>query len=330
MRVERLPLEQAVGHLLLHNVVDVDGRRLIRKGVALTAQHLDKLRSLDVAQIEVAILDEDDVWEDDAAGQLAAALEAPELTTARGIGGRINFQTAVQGVLYVDVARLAALNQLPGVTLATRRQHTVVKPERGENRIATLKIIPYAIPQTRLQTAIDLASARPGIMDVRPLAPRRLALLISGDPATHERLQRQFEPPTRQRLQALNSDLGAIETVPQTETALVAALQRLLPQHDGLILAGQTSIMDLNDLPLRALRAAGARVTVHGAPVDPGNLLALARLDGKTILCAPGCARSPTHNIMDLVLPRLLVGERLDQADIATMGLGGLLKPTPH
>ncbi len=84
--------------------------------------------------------------------------------------------------------------------------------------------------------------------------------------------------------------------------------------------------MDPDDLPLRALRAIGAQVTVYGAPVDPGNLLAIAYRDETPILCAPGCARSLSYNVVDLVLPRLLTGDQLDQSKIAALGLGGLLR----
>ena len=48
------------------------------------------------------------------------------------------------------------------------------------------------------------------------------------------------------------------------------------------------------------------------------------------ILGAPGCARSPKDNIVDLVLPRLLVGDRLTAADIVAFGHGGLLEDVPE
>jgi hypothetical protein len=43
-------------------------------------------------------------------------------------------------------------------------------------------------------------------------------------------------------------------------------------------------------------------------------------------MCAPGCARNPAPNIVDLILPRLLLGDRLEQCDMAQFGLGGYLK----
>jgi molybdopterin biosynthesis enzyme len=94
---------------------------------------------------------------------------------------------------------------------------------------------------------------------------------------------------------------------------------------DLLILAGQTSIMDENDSTIRALCQAGAELAVHGAPVEPGNLLALAYFPATPVLCAPGCAKGLKRNVVDLVLPRLLLGDRLELRDIARLALGGFL-----
>ena len=48
------------------------------------------------------------------------------------------------------------------------------------------------------------------------------------------------------------------------------------------------------------------------------------------ILGAPGCARSPKTNIVDLLLPRLLAGDRLTRGDVAALGHGGLLEDVPE
>ena len=76
---------------------------------------------------------------------------------------------------------------------------------------------------------------------------------------------------------------------------------------------------------MRALRRAGAEATLSGAPVEPGNLLALAYLPGTPVMCAPGCAKGLKRNVVDLVLPRLLLGDRLERRDIAALALGGFL-----
>jgi molybdenum cofactor cytidylyltransferase len=78
-----------------------------------------------------------------------------------------------------------------------------------------------------------------------------------------------------------------------------------------IILAGETAIMDSHDIAPRAVERSGGEVTCFGAPVDPGNLLMLAYLDGVPIVGAPGCVRSQKTNVIEWVLPPLLAGERL-------------------
>jgi molybdenum cofactor cytidylyltransferase len=56
----------------------------------------------------------------------------------------------------------------------------------------------------------------------------------------------------------------------------------------------------------------------------------LGYLGGVPVLGAPGCARSRKINIIDWVLPRLLVGEALTRADIFALGHGGLLEDAPE
>ena len=60
-------------------------------------------------------------------------------------------------------------------------------------------------------------------------------------------------------------------------------------------------------------------------PVDPGNLLMVGELEGKPVVGAPGCARSPAENGCDWVLQRLLAQLPVDDNYISGLGVGGLL-----
>ncbi len=325
MQIRSLTIEEASGHVLIHNVVDQGGKKVLKKGSLLGAEGLEILRQLGHSRVEVAVLGEDDLREDEAAAAIADALlggEGVPLRATRAVGGRVNFHVEANGVLYVDAERLAALNTLPGVALATRAAHALLGPALETTQVATLKIIPYAIPRARVEEAARLAR---GILRVAPLPAQRVALLVTADEAGGARLQQQFEGPTRARLERIGSELATVALAPQDEAAIADAAQRLLAAHDALIVGGQTSIMDQEDTTLRALAGIGAEVALHGAPVEPGNLLALAYQGAQWILCAPGCAKSPSLNVVDLVLPRLLAGERLGPREIAALGLGGLL-----
>jgi hypothetical protein len=326
MRLEERAVSEAEGTILLHNVADAGGQRTLKKGILLNDEHLAQLEEIGRDRVEVVVLEADDVHEDQAALALAEAMQTRELYLSRPMGGRVNLRATVDGLLEVDVERLLALNMLAGITLATRRQHTVVGPNQVTDNVGTLKIIPYAVHRRDLDRALTLATVRPGIVEVRALEHgRRVALLLVGEAAVHEKLRASFEPPTRTRLERLGADLVTVEGVEQGEAAIAEAVERLAGSADLLIIAGQTSVMDEDDITMRALRRAGAETTLSGAPVEPGNLLAMAYLPGTPVMCAPGCAKGLKRNVVDLVLPRLLLGDRLERRDIAALALGGFL-----
>ena len=329
MRLEALAASEALGTILMHNVADDAGAKVLKKGTRLTQEHLAQLAEMGRATVDVAILEKDDIHEDDAATGLAAALKTEYLTLSRPTGGRVNLRAQMDGLLEVDAGRLIELNMIPGIAVGTRRQHAVVGPNQDTDNLATIKIIPFAIRRQILDLALELAQRRPGIVEFRPFRPGRpAAMLLVGEPSVHDKLRETFLPATQARLGRLACELVATEAVVQEEEAIGQAAARLLQVADLLIIAGQTSIMDEDDTTLRALRAIGAESTLSGAPVEPGNLLALAYFPGKAVLCAPGSAQSLKKNVVDLVLPRLVLGDRLERRDIAALGLGGFLTAT--
>src|SRR5262249_58254502 len=74
-----------------------------------------------------------------------------------------------------------------------------------------------------------------------------------------------------------------------------------------------------------ALRLIGARMERHGAPAHPGSVLWLAWWNDDPVLGMPTCGMFSQATTFDLVLPRILAGDRLDNRDIAELGHGGLL-----
>ena len=115
------------------------------------------------------------------------------------------------------------------------------------------------------------------------------------------------------------------------EAALARAIAEEVGRDAGLVLlAGETAIVDRQDIAPRAIERAGGTIEAFGAPVDPGNLLLLAYVGSVPIVGAPGCARSRKANVVDELLPRLLAGERVGRRDLAAFGAGGLLEDVPE
>jgi carbon-monoxide dehydrogenase small subunit len=236
-----------------------------------------------------------DVGEDEAASRIAGAAAGAGLEAGRASAGRANLLARDRGVLRFDPARLSEWNLSDGVTIATLPTRGAVAPRQ---LAATVKVVPYALPRETVERIEADARDRGSLLRLDSLTSHRVALLLSGSASAAERVRRDFEGPLAARVEALGSRIEWIEFVPLEdetgEAALAAAIGRRLADGAGLVLlAGETAIVDRQDIAPRAIERAGGRIEAFGAPVDPGNLLLLAYVGAIPVVGAPGCARSP-------------------------------------
>src|SRR6476660_8950833 len=113
----------------------------------------------------------------------------------------------------------------------------------------------------------------------------------------------------RKRLEPAGAAIVAESRVAHDTAALTKALaEEVRGPADLVVVFGASAIADRRDVIPAAIEAAGGTVAHFGMPVDPGNLLLVGALEGKPVIGAPGCARSPKENGFDWVLQRLLAG----------------------
>ncbi|HXV98033.1 MAG TPA: molybdopterin-binding protein [Anaerolineae bacterium] len=323
MKVVKVPITEAIGHILLHNQAGPDGRKALKKGQRLTPDDVATLQNLGREQVYVAILADDDVGENEAARRLGLVIAGEGLEASSATTGRVNLIATTTGLFKVDVARLLAFNDLAGITLATIPNNTVV---HTKTMTGTIKIIPYGVPQARLEAAAAIATEA-SLVAVKPFIVHKAALITTGSAAAREKVVEGFTSALRERLVSYNTELIEGPYVPEDEAEISEALQWALGSGAKLILiAGETSIMDADDITPRAIKAIGGEITHYGMPVEPGNLMLLAYCHDIPVVGAPGCARSQSYNVVDMVLPRLAAGERLTRRDLIELGHGGLIK----
>ena len=331
MKFGPVPLQAAAGLILGHNIAGLDGRRALRKGRALSALDLAQLTALGRSTVYVAEMAADDVAEDAAARRVATAVAGSNLRCSGAASGRVNLAASVRGVLRVDAGRLLQVNALPGITVATLANHS---PVQARQLAATVKIVPFAVPDALVRACEEAAAAQP-LLWLDAIPARRAAIILSGSAPAGARIIADFEPALRGRLEALGASVTGVHFVALEDEGGEAALAAMLRQQldagcDIILLAGETAIMDRADIAPRAVERAGGSIACFGVPVDPGNLLMLAYVGSVPVLGAPGCARSRKANIVDWVLPRLLAGDRITQAELAALGHGGLLEEIPE
>ncbi len=325
MKFGPVPLEEAIGKVLAHNLVDERGHRLLGKGRLLSDADVGKIRQLGMQRVVVADPGPGDLDENEAARRVGAAVAGPGIRMVTPGVGRANLIARHHGPIAINVPALSILNNIdPGITLATLRNHTLVQPDE---LVTLVKIVPFGIPEGRIIDVESTARRLAPVVDQQKMMSLDAGLIISGPDRAQERLRKALELPTRERLERLGSRLGAVRFTTHEPQGIAAAIRQQIDSGVHLLLIGSVSaIIDRDDVVPAGLRLADGTVTHFGMPVDPGSLLMMGYVDEVPVIGAPGCIRSPRTNVIDLLLPRLLAGERLTRADLVDMGHGGLLE----
>ncbi|MFZ1816124.1 MAG: molybdopterin-binding/glycosyltransferase family 2 protein [Rhizobiaceae bacterium] len=320
MKFGPVELDKAEGAILAHALVLPDGSRF-RKGMRLTREHIDQMRSGGVGSVIAAMLGTDDVGEDEAATLVAGAISGANLRIENAATGRVNIYSESNGLFFADPQIITRLNRIdPGITVATLASPSDVNAGR---MVATVKIIPYAVSRKSVNEALGTGNAP--VIRVDPYGSRRIGVvatrLASLKPSVMDKTIRVLKA----RLEPSGSILVRELRVDHAMDAIAAAIGELAPDCDFVLVFGASAISDMADVIPSAIRSLGGRIVHFGMPVDPGNLLLIGDLDGKPVIGAPGCARSPAENGFDWVLQRLLAGGEVTADEITAMGVGGLL-----
>lgn len=316
------PLEEARGAILAHTL-RLPGK-VIKKGTVLDEAALAALKEAGRRDVIAARLEAGDVPEDEAADRIANLLMAPLVARSRASTGRVNLFAESAGLFTADCGLIDRINQVDeSVTVATLPNRSVVT---AKEMLATIKIIPFAVPGAVLGVIEALAKGRAPVA-VQPFRKLSVGLVLTELPGIKESVMEGAVEATSARVEALMGAMLPVERVRHEEGPVADALTRLRKAGAELLLiAGASAVVDRRDVGPAAIVRAGGAIEHFGMPVDPGNLICLGRIGDVPAMVLPGCARSPKLNGFDWVLQRLFAGQRVTGRDIMGMGVGGLLK----
>lgn len=295
------------------------GRRLSREDLAAIAADP---RALGSDGVTVLVLEPGDVHEDDAALALAAAVAGPGLSTRGPAQSRVDLVAAVDGVLHVRTAALERINRIDPLEVFTAFDGSVV---RAGQLVASVKVAPHVVEQAILDAGRRQAGfGRRPIVRVAPFVRKRVGVVVRE--AIHSVARERFEASVADKVEGLGSELAGIAyaTDDAAVEGAVAAFVSGQDRVDVVLTAGGGST-DPNDPFFGAVEALGGSVVRHGVPAHPGSMLWLGKIGGVAVLGLPTCGAYSKATAADLVLPRLLTGERPGPRLVSGLGHGGLL-----
>jgi molybdenum cofactor cytidylyltransferase len=322
MKFGAVPVADAAGAVAVHSIRK--SGLVLKKGTLIGEAEIAALTAAGIAEIVVARIEPGDVSEDAAAAEIAAAVAGEGVRRDRAFTGRANLFAETAGVLVVDKTAIDRLNEVDeSITFATLPAY---KPVVAGEMIATVKIIPFAVAAAARDAALAVAQRSAPLISVAPHRIRKVGIVSTLMPGLATKVIEKTLRVTEERLAPAGAAIVAERRVPHEQAALAKAIEDVLAAGAELVIVfGASAIADRRDVIPAAVEAIGGRVEHFGMPVDPGNLLLVARVHGRPVLGAPGCARSPKENGFDWVLMRLLAGLEVTREAITGMGVGGLL-----
>ena len=322
--MKKLPVEEAVGQTLCHDMTAIlpDGTKgpLFRRGQVITEADVAKMKDIGKYHVFVWDPEADEFHEEDAARELVEAMLGGGLTASAPSEGKIQINAAVRGLFRLNREALRQINLVEDYTVATRPSFTPV--EAGE-KLCGARIVPLVTKRRNVDEAVRIARENWPVMEVLPYRPLKAGVVITGSEVYYDRIEDRFEPVMRDKLGKYGAELLGFTKCPDELDRILAATEAFLKRDADLILLTGGMSVDPDDLTPTAIRRTGAELIAAGIPMQPGNMLHIARLGKCTLFGVPGASLHSPVTSLDLFLPRLFAGLELTKEDAADLGEGG-------
>ncbi len=319
-------VEDAVGLVIPHDITEiVRGRKkgpAFKKGHVISKKDVEKLKDLGKFHIYCLDFGPEYVHENEAGLMIARAACGPGVEcNLKVTEGKVTFRASRAGLFQVDRKRLLEFNLLGEVMLSTRHDNSMV--DRGD-QVAAGRAIPLVVSRRLMDRAEEILREAQGLLRVRPWQIKRAAIIVTGREVFEGRIKDAFGPAMEEKLQGLGLDVISMEKVTDDAGLISEAVNRAISQGAELVLCTGGMSVDPDDVTRKGIRMAGAEDITYGTPVLPGAMFLVSYINNIPVLGIPACGMYFKTTVLDLVLPRLLVKERIGRREIAEMGHGGL------
>lgn len=322
--MKQIKTVDAVGYVLQHDITQIlPGEfkgRAFKKGHIIQEEDIPKLLSLGKDHIYVLELGDVGVHENDAAIILGNLGKGLNVTAGNEIKeGKVNLHSEVDGILKVDSEKLLELNMLGEISYATLPNNYPVK--KGE-LIGGARVIPLVVSKEKMDMAKEVI--KKPILNVLPYKTYKVGVITTGNEVFYGRIEDKFGKVIYKKLGEYNCEILGQKLCPDDKELIKKAAREFLDQGaEMLIFTGGMSV-DPDDLTPSSIIEMGGELVTYGSPVLPGSMFLLSYLGDIPMMGLPGCVMFGKRTVFDLVLSRVMTGERLTTRDIMMYGTGGL------
>jgi len=321
-QLKKISVEKALGMTLAHDITEiVPGKKkdvAFSRGKIIEKGDIERLLDLGKRYLYVFEGPAKGVHEDDASTRIAQAILGEYMEYTSPKEGKVTIKTTENGLFYVNAQHLFAINKIKNVLLSTLPNRHLVK--KGDI-IAATRIIPLYIDEKSLKRVEKIGEGR--VISVSPFKSLNIGLVITGSEVYTGRVQ-DGSSLVENKLRNYGLTVAGKIIVPDEISMIKDAILSLFNSGVDLVLTTAGLSVDPDDVTKEGIEATGAETLFYGTPVFPGAMFLVARLRGKYILGAPACVYYNRNTVLDIILTRLLAGERMHKNDMVKLSYGGL------
>lgn len=316
--------EDAVGSVLCHDITQiipgVVKDAVFRKGHVVTEEDIPVLLSVGKEHLYVWEQQEGMLHENDAAEILRQVCQSDYMKASEAKEGKIELTAECDGLLKIDREKLNAVNGMGQMVLASRHGNFPVK--KGD-KIVGMRVVPLVIEEEKMNRVKEICGDEP-VFRILPFHSMKAGIVTTGSEVYHGRIQDKFTPVVEEKLRECGVEVMGSTLCDDQPEMVTDAIRSWIDQGAEMVVCTGGMSVDPDDRTPLAIRNATDEVITYGAPVLPGAMFMLAYAKDIPVMGLPGCVMYSKRTIFDLVLPRIVAGERLQAEDFSVLGEGGL------
>ena len=322
--------EDAVGQVLCHDITQiikgVTKDAVFRKGHVVKEEDIPVLLSVGKEHLYIWEKEEGMLHENEASEILRKICQGSNMHPSDVKEGKIELIADIDGVLKIDVEKLNRINSLGEIMIASRHGNFPIK--KGD-KIAGTRVIPLVIHEDKMKAAEEIGGDEP-IFQVRPYEKKKVGIVTTGSEVFKGRIQDTFTPVIREKIAEYGIEEAEHILCDDDHVKITEAIMEMIARGCNMVICTGGMSVDPDDRTPLAIKNTGAEIVTYGAPVLPGAMFMLAYYDGAIpVMGLPGCVMYAKRTIFDLVLPRIMTGEKLKAKDLNLLGQGGLCLSCP-
>ncbi|MCD4782650.1 MAG: molybdopterin-binding protein [Candidatus Eremiobacteraeota bacterium] len=323
--MKRIKVKDAMGKKLAHDITKIIPGKfkdaVFKHGQTIGEEDVDEL--LNLGEDEVFILEgnEEDIHEDDAGLIIAQKASGDGLKAVNKNEAWIDVVAVEPGMFKVEKNVLNMLNMIDEVIFATLPSYVMVEKNRT---VAKVKIRPLYISKEKLGSILQVTKKHGKAIHIQKINNLKIGLIIASTEVFNGRIKDGFHDLIKSKMDEYGLEVDEKIILPDNAEKISDEIINFKNNGMDLILVTGGMSVDPCDTTPEGIEKSGAKTVSYGMPFSPGAMLMLAYLDSTPVIGIPSGVLFRKRSSFDVILPHILIGEKLNKEDIRSLGEGGL------